>query len=135
MSRKSDEAKAESLKFLRSVLPPGSTIYSTLCHVSRSGMQREIKQYALTAGGPVWLSGYVANALGLRRGKRDGVIVNGCGMDMGFHVAYELSHVLYREGFDCIGDKCPSNDHSNGDRDYTPHRHKDGGYSLKHSWL
>jgi hypothetical protein len=47
-------------------------------------------------------------------------------MDMGFHVVYNLSSALYRGGFGCIGDKpvrCPSNDHSNGDRDYTPHMH------------
>lgn len=35
-------------------------------------------------------------ALGLRQAKRgDGLIVGGCGMDMGFHLVYELSAMLY----------------------------------------
>lgn len=37
--------------------------------------------------------------------------------------------------FECIGHGCPSNDHCNGDRDYTPHHHNSGGYALKHRWL
>lgn len=31
--------------------------------------------------------------------------------------------------------RCPSNDHSNGDRDYTQHHHSSGGYALSHRWL
>jgi hypothetical protein len=75
---------------------------------------------------------------GYRQAKKgDGLIVGGCGMDMGYHLVYALSHRLWPDGFDCIGPGCPSNDHSNGDRDYTPgHRHHaDGGYCLKHRWL
>lgn len=86
----------------------------------------------------------------------------GYGMDMGFHLAYNLSRTLYPDGFGCIGERCPSNDHINGDRDYTPHVqmlpgwdaakqehtdalvqtvvglghwHEDGGYALRHEWL
>jgi hypothetical protein len=90
---------------------------------------------------------------------------------MGFHLAYTLSRVIYPDGFGCIGKPndaarrwsgaCPSNDHSNGDRDYTPHGlsdengvpedrepapgevadgckrhwHRDGGYALLHRWI
>lgn len=44
--------------------------------------------------------------------------MNGCGMDMGFHLVYSLSRVLFspkQGGFEClgIGHYCPSNDHSN----------------------
>ena len=71
--------------------------------------------------------------------EREGIRVRGAGMDMGFHLVYNLSATLFPDGFDCVGDGpgqlCRSNDHSNGDRDYTPHRHKDGGYALKHRWL
>lgn len=72
-----------------------------------------------------------------KRGSGDGLIVGGCGMDMGYHLVYALARKLWPDGFDCIGPGCPSNDHSNGDRDYTPgHRHHaDGGYCLKHRWL
>lgn len=76
-------------------------------------------------------------------------------MDMGFWAVYQLSYGLFKGGFGCIGEGCPSNDHSNGDRDYTPHMseadrmgadgelcnchkdhmHNDGGYALKQRWL
>lgn len=31
--------------------------------------------------------------------------------------------------------RCHSNDHSNGDRDYSPHHHSSGGYALAQRWL
>jgi len=61
-----------------------------------------------------------------------GIRVGGCGMDMGFHLIYSLSRILYPNGFDCIGDNCPSNDHFN--REDNKH-HKDGGYALIQKWL
>jgi len=73
--------------------------------------------------------------------KHGGITVGGCGMDMGFHVVYSLSSYLYRDGFECIGDsegwgkKCPSNDHCNDDRNYTPHHHQSGGYALRQRWM
>jgi len=42
---------------------------------------------------------------------------------------------LFSGGFTCPGKDCPSNDHSNGDRDYTPHMHTDPGYALRQRWL
>lgn len=134
---------------LRELLPPGSTVFCVLRHVSRSGMQRIISFYALVPDGkggtyPQYLDGYISSAVGLPRasGMRDGLKVNGCGMDMGFHVVYELGYALYgRGGWGCIGERCPSNDHSNGDRNYAkhtkrrPHLHTDGGYALRSQWL
>lgn len=130
---------------LRELLPPGSTVYSILRHVSRSGMQRRISFYCIADRGfsadprpePVFLDGYVATALGMScHPSKDGLTVNGCGMDMGFHVVYSLSYALFGgKGWTCSGERCPSNDHLNGDRDYSPHQHKDGGYALSHKWL
>jgi hypothetical protein len=37
----------------------------------------------------------ISQALGLRQGKHDGLIMGGCGMDMGFALVYELSATLY----------------------------------------
>ena len=54
---------------------------------------------------------------------------------MGFHVVYNLGATLYPEGYDCIGLGCPSCDHSNGDRNRSPHPHKDGVYALRHRWI
>ena len=106
-----------------------------------------------TPEGPSDMSWAVARLLGWSFDRRnDGVKVNGCGMDMGFHLVYSLSYVLFPQGVGCIGAGCLSNDHSNGDRDYTPHGngmtphlrevivgadhwHRDGGYALRQRWL
>jgi hypothetical protein len=68
-------------------------------------------------------------------------------MDMGFALVHVLSYRLYPNGYGCIGEGCPSADHNNGDRDFTPHGtvvddfptthihwHRDG-YALKQRWL
>ena len=124
-------------KELLEILKPGDTVYCVLRHVSRSGMSREISFFAEGMRSIDYLA---ARVLDMRRGKRDGLVVGGCGMDMGFHVVYNLSRRLFPDGFTCTGrnehpNMCPSNDHSNGSRDYTPHNHSDGGYALRHRWI
>lgn len=120
---------------LRELFPIGSTVYTILKSVSSSGMSRHIEVIAHTPEGPVNVSLRVAKLLGYRTSKDGALVVSGCGMDMGFHVAYSLSRTLWRDDFVCIGEKCRSNDHFNGDKDRTPHKHSDGGYALPHSWL
>lgn len=129
-------------KELLEILKPGDTVYCVLRHVSRSGMQREISLFVRGEHAEKFpdqairnIDWYAARLLDMRRGKRDGLVVGGCGMDMGFHLVYTLSRVLFADSFICIGEKCPANDHSNGDRDYTPHKHSDGGYALNHRWI
>jgi hypothetical protein len=51
---------------------------------------------------------------------------------MGFAAVYELSSMLYPNGFNCLGNRCPANDHFN--RVDVKH-HRDGGYALRHEWL
>jgi len=120
---------------LRADLPPGTTVYTILHHVGSSGMSRRIGVRVIVDGEPRYIDGLVAIAIGARVSDREGIIMGGCGMDMGFEVVYQLSCALYPDGFDCIGEKCPSNDHSNGNRDYTPHHHSSGGYALRHRWM
>lgn len=91
---------AEARERLLEWLKPGDTVYTVLEHVSRSGMQREIRvvvPYTTDDGRVDFLHPNHAAAvlLGERQGKRDGLIVGGCGMDMGFHVVYGLSEALY----------------------------------------
>lgn len=128
-----------------SLAKPGDTIYTILRHVSRSGMQRHISVVVIPEGADCSrrfdLTFWTAHALGYPVARNGGIKVTGCGMDMGFQLAYTLSSILYPTGFGCIGDRCPSNDHSSGDRDRTPHTadaphwHRDGGYALRHAWL
>lgn len=130
--------RAEAIERLRAAMPPGSTVYTQLQHVSRSGMMRHISVRTSLEGLHDW---DVAAAVGYSLAPREGIKVSGAGMDMGFHLIYNLSYVLYPDGFDCVaaelpiherGRTCPSNDHSN--REHNLH-HKDGGYALKQRWL
>lgn len=124
---------------LRTMLKPGSEILTTVKHVSKSGMTRVISTRFIKDGQLLDLDHPIAQVTGNKlHNKYYGIKISGCGMDMGFALVYELSHALYPKGFECIGEepiRCPSNDHSNGDRDYTPHHHNDGGYALKQRWL
>ena len=100
MSTKAQKADQEQAKAtLREWLKPGMTIYCVLKHVSRSGMQREISLHYIeqTERGPEirWLSGVAARAMGDRIGKRDGIIIDGAGMDMGFALVDSLSWTVY----------------------------------------
>ena len=161
---KADQQAA--IEELRTMLPPGSTVTTVLRHVSKSGMSRDIDCFKLGHFGEdhhAWLSRLIGKATGghMLRNKQNALRISGCGMDMGFAIVYELSYALYRDGFGCIGEGCPSNDHSDGDRDYTPHGlfddegkpenrepylgevadgcrahwHADGGYALCQRWL
>ena len=117
-------------------LKPGDTVYTVLRHVSRSGMSRSIDAYKMEHDGPTMLTGPACRLLGLTFDRNNGgAKMGGCGMDMGFAMIYELSYALWPTGYTCIGEHCPSSDHSNGDRDYTPHAHKDGGHALRQKWL
>lgn len=143
MTKAQKAERQEAIDKLREWIKPGDTVYTVLDHVSSSGMSRAIRVVLLKADDgkvidlhPNWAIG---KALGLRHWKRhgrdqDALVVGGCGMDMGFHLVYSLSRVLF-DKFECIGKGCPSNDHVNGDRNYEPHAHSDGGYALSHRWL
>lgn len=101
------EAKANLLRYLQ----PGDTVYCILRHVSRSGMLRRIDLYTFKDNWPVFLSGYACNLMGWSRGKSysdpEGIRISGAGMDMGFHLVYELSGALF----------------------------PDNAYALKHEWI
>ncbi len=136
MSKVSDRERESARETLRDILKPGMTVYTVLRHVSRSGMSRQIDVIHMQDGSPRWLSRLVSKAVGIPFSeKKESLTVGGCGMDMGFHVVYELSSALYGQGFECIGEGCRANDHSNGDRDYSPHMHRDGGYALSQRWI
>jgi hypothetical protein len=136
MTKAQKAEQEEARQRLREWIKPGDTIWTTVRHVSQSGMTRDISCYLIEENEPRWLSWLVAKACGYRfNRKHDAVRIGGCGMDMGFAIVYDLSRVLFADGFECIGQGCPSNDHSNGDRDYSPHHHSDPGYALTQRWI
>jgi hypothetical protein len=138
MARYSKSDRAEAIARLREWIKSGDTVYTILDHVSRSGMSRRIRVVipqierhqipsvdrktgkelgGLSLSDPkvdfIHPNHAVAAALGLSQAKQgDGLIVGGCGMDMGFHLVHSLSYAIYPE-YDCTGDNCPSPEHQN----------------------
>ena len=91
-------------------------VYTLLKHVSKSGMQRTIQILAFKDNQPLYLGYRIAGILDMPYDeRREGIKINGCGMDMGFAIIYDLSSHLYK----------------NPDGTYS----HDGAYKLKQRWL
>lgn len=123
--------REKTLENLRMMLKPGDTVHTVLSSVSRSGMTRVIRVLILKPdkkapnGVQILEPTYAVSAvLDYRMSKNcDGLVVGGCGMDMGFHVVYSLGKALWPDG----------TDKPHGTRNGEPDR--DGGYALKQRWL
>ena len=80
-------------------LKKDETIYCFTRHVSKSGMSRNIKVLDIKNESPSYWNYYISKILGYTL-KNDGTLkVQGCGMDMGFHVVYQLSDALFNDGY------------------------------------
>lgn len=117
LTRKQEqEQERESAKvYLLSVLNKQArpTLYTSLKYVSSSGMSRDMK-VLLADGGEIIDVTWYAGKLGIgtlkeRNGQRV-IRVSGCGMDMGFHVVYSISAMLY--GYE-----------------------ERGAYTIRHEWI
>ena len=100
-------------KLLEHYVREGATVYTVLRSVSASGMTRHISLLVANEGEINDITYYAAQALGdtLKESKgHRSIRVNGCGMDMGFHLVYNLSSVLF-------------------------HGQERAGYLLKQAWL
>jgi hypothetical protein len=83
-----------------------ATVYTVLRSVSSSGMTRHIS-LKVAQGDDIYDITYLAaQAMGDKLHDKQGyntIKVNGCGMDMGFHLVYSLASVLFageeREGY------------------------------------
>lgn len=139
MTKAQQQDKAEAIEYLRKHIKPGDSVYTTVTHVSRSGMSRSIKVCVVMGNEIVDVSGLVGRAIDEPRDhKNGGVKVGGCGMDMGFHVVYRLGHVLFPDGFKCCGERCQSSDHCNKPtckRDGRTMHKGDSGYALRQEWI
>lgn len=126
MSKTSQARKDECRAALLKILKPSDKVYCVLRHDSRSGMSRRIDFYKMTRDSPRYLSGYVGDLLEHKLANyRDGggLVVGGCGMDMGFSVVYNLGAALWPKGTD------KPHGTRNGEPDSA------GGYALKSEWL
>lgn len=101
--------RSEAHEKLLELLTPGDTVYTVCNHVSRSGMSRSIDLLIGRGRDVEKITYWVSCAMGDdKRPERidqnnGGIIVGGCGMDMGFHLVYGLSRTLWPNGFDCVG--------------------------------
>lgn len=125
---------------LKKWIKPGVTVWTLLRHRAPSGMSRVLDVYVMVDNEPLRLTWSVAKVLDWTYDrKHEGVKVNGCGLDVGYHLVYSLSRVLFKDGLGCIGEGCKSNDHNNPgpDRDNyaVGRKHSDPGYGLNHRWL
>lgn len=124
--KEKDTERDEAITRLRNLVKEGDTIYTVLKHVSSTGMSRAIDVYKIEKNEPIWLSRLVSTACGFRFSDRyEAVSVGGCGMDMGFHLAYTLGRVLFPNGSKTMVT------HRNGETK----PETDGGYLLKHKWM
>lgn len=130
MTKAQKQQQTEAVAKLREWIKPGDTVYTVLRNVSRSGMSREIGVVLMRKDGGTLHPNYlVSEALSIRMGKRDGIIMGGCGMDMGFELVYCLGRVLFPKGFDTT---LPGTRARNGDKSG---HDADGGYALRHEWI
>lgn len=101
--------RSEARERLLEVLTPGDTVYTVMTHVSRSGMSRSIDLLIGRGRDVDKITYWASRAMGDDKGseridqKNGGIVVPGCGMDMGFHLVYGLSRTLWPNGFDCVG--------------------------------
>ena len=125
-----EQIKEELRKLLKEA---NYKVYTSLKHVSSSGMFRVIDCLILIDNKPIHINWYIEQLRLYKRHKnKEGLRVSGCGMDMGFSVVYNLSGVLYPKGFrsfhrNAINGMKPSEKGYNWDND--------GGYRLKQEWL
>lgn len=96
--------KQEAIQRLREEIKKGDTLWTQLNHVSQSGMTRHISVRQIKNNYPLDWSRLVSIALDWKEAKNrfggyNGIKVGGCGMDMGFHLIYTLSKILYNDGY------------------------------------
>jgi hypothetical protein len=114
LTKKAQADRDEARETLRDIMSKterdrhgNPVIYTVLRHVSASGMSRDISLLVTDSdgGGLRNITHLAARALSENPKDRNGqwvIRVGGCGMDMGFHLVYSLSHALY-EGQDRAG--------------------------------
>ena len=117
-------AQRESLEVLETLLKPGTIVYTSLRHVSASGMTRWLDVFVADGNTIRNITGHVCDAAGFTYcTRRHALKIGGCGTDVGFQAVYILGCSLWPAGTPVA--------HSvrNGEPDHC------GGYALKHQWL
>lgn len=123
-----ENERQESIDYLLSILNPKDTIYTILRHCSKSGMTRHISLMVVVDGDLRDISYRAAKVMRDRIAKDGGIVITGCGMDMGFSLVYNLGRYLYPKGFTLPKDYRGRNGDTSGVE-------TDGGYAFIQRWL
>jgi hypothetical protein len=86
-----EQQKQDVTKYLKH----GTTVYGMVRSVSRSGMQRVISFFYIDNGQLINFDHKIEVLCGYKQAKNQGLIINGCGMDMIFSVVSSLSYELF----------------------------------------
>lgn len=106
--------KEIAIEKLSQLIQPGDEISYMIRQVSASGIMRRISFFmpqkrdsrydmaVIKAKGNglevICLDYLISNAIGYRQHDKGGIVVKGCGMDMGYHVIYLLGSALWPNG-------------------------------------
>ena len=93
--------RAEDIaRFYCNYLHGQTTIWALCRHVSSGGATRVLSFFVVKDNTIICIDWFLQEFLGYKSHKKfDGVVIKGCGMDMGFHVVYSLSRKLYDDGY------------------------------------
>ena len=106
---KADKPTQDNINQLKAWIEANNyTVYTVVRSVARSGMSREISVVIPLINEHAQVQQFVhpsytvAGLLGRTYSEKNGhnaVVCHGCGMDMGFDLVYNLSNVLYGDGY------------------------------------
>ena len=80
-------------------LPKGTTIYVVIRSVSRSGMTRRMDLFVIKNNEPLFLNVEEYDEYSPSSRSDGHYRVEGCGMDMAFHLVYSLGMVVHKDGY------------------------------------
>jgi hypothetical protein len=127
-----DQDLKETTTQLRKWCRPGTRVYTTVTHVAASGMSRRIRVFVIRKNEPKEISGWVGHLLGCKRHNDGGLVIHGCGMDMGYHIVMQMSYALH--GRDSVGAEARAAAEQGRFFQPRPGNYR-SGYSLIHNWL
>lgn len=93
MSKK-EEARQACIKTWNELFSDIDKVWITTRSVSNSGMSRKLSVYVILGNNLQDVTNLVSGITGMKMTKEWELVVNGCGMDMHFHVAHTLSMEL-----------------------------------------
>lgn len=126
LHKQTTDVEKETIKErLKALLGTNRRIYQVITKVSTSGMSRHIANFAVSEGELLRIDWEICKLLKHTRRSEYGVFITGCGMDMGFSIAYSLGEVLFPKG---DGKTVTGR---NGDTE----PETDGGYLIKQIWI